>query len=292
MNPYKLKPHPYSEIFPPASGDDYDHLLASIKRTKKLRYKIIIYQNMILDGNQRLRACREARIEPGYIEFNGTDQEALDMVWDLNAGRRNMSASQKAIAAAKYATLEVGRPKEKCGHVTTLDEAAEKAGVGKTTIQRAKEVLEHGSTEQIRDVREGKKTVTEAAREIRSSAKNNKGDNSDNTGTLLTDAARQFWNRIPEAKNVLAQISAARGQVKKCDPSDPMWSEVNLNGVLSDLNGAYNRFAAAVPAHVCPYCKGVKPEKCKCCKGRGVISEYMWKTAIPEEIKKKASHPF
>jgi hypothetical protein len=139
MNLYKLKPHPFSQIFPPATGDDYDHLVASVKKMKKLRYKIIVYQNMILDGNQRIRACREARIEPTWIPFEGTDEEALDTVWDLNAGRRNMTISQKAIAAAKFATLGHGEHGiKKSAHVSTLSEAAEKAGLGKETIKQQK----------------------------------------------------------------------------------------------------------------------------------------------------------
>jgi hypothetical protein len=62
-----------------------------------------------------------------------------------------------------------------------------------------------------------------------------------------------------------------------------MWAEVNLNGVIADLNSAINRFTAAVPTHVCPYCKGVKVDGCKTCKGRGCISNFMW-SMLPAEL--------
>ena len=84
---------------------------------------------------------------------------------------------------------------------------------------------------------------------------------------------------------VLGQIQAAKRQVKRLMPDDPMWCEVfNLNGVLADLASAINRFSSAVPAYVCPYCKG-KAENCKGCKGRGVISKFMW-SMVPEELRK------
>jgi hypothetical protein len=63
-----------------------------------------------------------------------------------------------------------------------------------------------------------------------------------------------------------------------------MWAEVNLNGVLGDLSNAINRFTAAVPAYVCPYCQGQNPDGCTTCKGRGVISKYMW-SMVPQELR-------
>jgi hypothetical protein len=59
----------------------------------------------------------------------------------------------------------------------------------------------------------------------------------------------------------------------------------DLNGVIADLNSAFNRFAAAIPAFVCPYCDGENVGGCQCCKGKGVISKYMW-SMIPEELRK------
>ena len=69
-------------------------------------------------------------------------------------------------------------------------------------------------------------------------------------------------------------------------PDDPMWCEVNLNGVLADLSSAINRFTSAVPAYVCPYCKGIKVDGCKACKGRGCMSKFLYTHAVPEELKR------
>jgi len=59
--------------------------------------------------------------------------------------------------------------------------------------------------------------------------------------------AIKYWNRRDEAKGILRQISSIRIEIEKLLPDDPMWCEVNLNGVLADLSSAINRFSAAVP---------------------------------------------
>jgi hypothetical protein len=125
------------------------------------------------------------------------------------------------------------------------------------------------------------KSIKEA---IKYEKKEELGVDTDADGKIVPSTALPYWRRKSEANNVLNQIKAAKGQVKKLMPDDPMYCEVNLNGVMSDLNSAINRFTAAIPAHVCPYCKG-SATNCKPCHGRGVVSEYFYKTAVPEEMK-------
>jgi hypothetical protein len=108
----------------------------------------------------------------------------------------------------------------------------------------------------------------------------------DDNNKPIPPRARPYWNRRGEAQVVLGIIRAAKRTVKALSPDDPMWCEVNLNGVLADIASAINRFTSAVPAHVCPYCKGTKPDGCRCCKGRGCISRFMWNHAVPEEMKR------
>jgi len=285
-NLFTMLPHPYSTIFPSATGVDYDNLFASVKKLKRLRNPVIVYQGKILDGNQRIRVCRSARVEPRFIIFEGTDAEALDMVWDLNAARRHLTASQKAMAVAK-STLLFGSGERTdlsaSGQVT--DELAEKIGVGRSSVYDAKKVLREGTPKEIESVETGNASVKPVAEKIRQREKQTQnGRVVDDNGTSIPANAMPYWNRKPEARNVLNQISAARGQIKKLDPNDPMWANVNLNGVEADLNSAFNRFAAAIPAYVCPYCKGVKIEGCKCCKSKGVVSKFVWST-IPKEQK-------
>jgi hypothetical protein len=77
MTDRKLEPHPFSALFPPISGDDFNSLVADIKANGLLQ-PIVVYQGKILDGNNRYRACCEGSNEGRYQikEFKGTDAEA------------------------------------------------------------------------------------------------------------------------------------------------------------------------------------------------------------------------
>jgi hypothetical protein len=142
--------------------------------------------------------------------------------------------------------------------VITQAEAAKAMGVSLASVKREKAKIE------------GKKKSAPP--------KSDKGELVDDMGYPVPKAALPYWNRKPEARNVLNQIGAARGQVRKLLPDDPMWSAVNLNGVLSDLSGAYNRFTAAVPSYVCPYCKGNNTDS-------------TWEIARAPGVNRKASCP-
>ncbi len=104
----------------------------------------------------------------------------------------------------------------------------------------------------------------------------------DANGNPIPVRASVYWNRKDEAKAILGKIRCAKWAIQELNSDDPMYCEVNLNGVLSDLNNAIGRFGPAIPAHVCPYCKG---DGCKNCKQRGVVSKYFWDTAVPMEMK-------
>jgi hypothetical protein len=283
---FSMKPHPFSMIFPSAHGQDRQHLLESVKRLKRLRYPVIVFEGLILDGNQRLSVCREARIEPKFIVFEGSSREALDMVWDLNMARRQLNASEKATAVAK-ATLayECGRPSKLSASGQLTDELAEKAGVGRSTVYDAKKVLREGTPEEVEALESGEAKAKPLAAAIRAREKQSVNGAVDDNGHTIPKSALEYWNRRPEALDILLRIRSVKGQVKKLLADDPMWAEVNLNGVLADLGSASNRFAAAVPDYVCPYCKG-QAENCKSCKGRGVVSKFMW-SMMPEEVKNK-----
>lgn len=97
--------------------------------------------------------------------------------------------------------------------------------------------------------------------------------------------AQACWSRKGEAEEILKTLRTAKKKVNALDKKDIMWIEVNLGGVLGDLESAINRFRGGVPAHVCAHCQGQHPAKCTACKGRGVISEYFWRQCVPVELR-------
>jgi hypothetical protein len=101
--------HPCANIFPLLEGEPFDALIADI-RTHGLREPITLTADgLILDGRNRYRACRQAKIEPHYETWDGVGSP-LAFVLSRNVHRRHLDESQRAVVAAKVANLPEGRP--------------------------------------------------------------------------------------------------------------------------------------------------------------------------------------
>jgi hypothetical protein len=87
--------HPLADTVPLMSETEYQDLLADI-RAHGLTDPITLYENKVLDGRNRLRACEEAGIEPKFDKFSGGDPAAF--VLSKNIKRRHLTTSQKAMA--------------------------------------------------------------------------------------------------------------------------------------------------------------------------------------------------
>jgi N6-adenosine-specific RNA methylase IME4/ParB-like chromosome segregation protein Spo0J len=155
-----LPHHPLAAIFPLLDGDEFAALVADI-RAHGLRQRIVLHEGMILDGRNRYAACRVAGIEPRFEAFNGADP--LAFVVSLNLARRHLNESQRAIVAAKIASLRDGqRQVGQLAEVPTQGQAAILLNVGERTIRRAREVLDEGAPELIEKVERGEISVSAA----------------------------------------------------------------------------------------------------------------------------------
>jgi ParB-like chromosome segregation protein Spo0J len=92
--------HEIANVFPLMEGEDFRKLVEDI-RTNGLLDPITLYEDKILDGRNRYRACIAAGVEPFFVWYGGDDPAGF--VWSKNEVRRHLSASQRAIAVAKLA---------------------------------------------------------------------------------------------------------------------------------------------------------------------------------------------
>jgi ParB-like chromosome segregation protein Spo0J len=127
--------HRFAEIFPLIEGAAFAELSADIQ-THGLREPIVIFENKILDGRNRYRACLAAGVEPAFTVYTGDDP--ISYVVSLNLRRRHLNESQRAIVAAKLATLKLGANQHSEG--PSIEEASRLLNVGHASVERAKAV--------------------------------------------------------------------------------------------------------------------------------------------------------
>jgi N6-adenosine-specific RNA methylase IME4 len=151
--------HPLADIFPLLEGEEFDALVEDI-RQHGLREPIVLYHDQILDGRNRYRACMAAgRADCRFERYQGDDP--LAFVISLNLKRRHLSESQRAMVAAKLATLKLGDNQHSEG--LPIGRGSELLNVGERSVARAREVQQQGAPELIHAVESDKVSVSAAA---------------------------------------------------------------------------------------------------------------------------------
>jgi N6-adenosine-specific RNA methylase IME4 len=149
--------HPLAELFPPIEGDEFEALVEDIRR-HGLHEPVILYRNQILDGRNRYRASLEAGVQCRFEHYEGSDPAAY--VVSLNLKRRHLNESQRAMVAAKLATLKPGDNQHSEG--LPIGRGSELLNVGERTVARAREVQDRGAPELQRVVERGAISVSAA----------------------------------------------------------------------------------------------------------------------------------
>src|SRR4051794_1405011 len=90
--------HQMANIFPLLGPAEFAGLVAHI-RDHGLLEPIVLFEDKVLDGRNRLLACREAGVEPRFRVWDGPG-EPLAVVLGLNRRRRHLRAGPLALAAA------------------------------------------------------------------------------------------------------------------------------------------------------------------------------------------------
>lgn len=174
-----LKFHPLANLFPMISDGELEDLGEDIKTNGQVE-TVKLHRGMILDGRNRYTACQRKGLAVRTEIFDGTDREALNWVISKNLKRRHLTESQRAMVAARLATLRLGDNQHKAAPIGTASvdllgvpasaeppvsqsEAADMMNVGRRSVQRATEVQEKGAPELIAAVEQGKVAVSTAS---------------------------------------------------------------------------------------------------------------------------------
>jgi hypothetical protein len=104
----------------PSGSEDLKRLhrqLASSTPSRKSATLSVIRDGVLLDGRNRLAACKLANVEPVFMELPD-DQDPLDYIDDMDE-RRNVSKGQRAmVRAIRYPETSKGGRGKKNGSET------------------------------------------------------------------------------------------------------------------------------------------------------------------------------
>lgn len=208
--------HPVAGIFPLLHGKDLEEMAASIK-AGGLDDPIVLFEGKILDGRNRYRACKIAKVEPTTVHWD-EQGSPIDFVLRANLHRRHLDQSQRAMAAATALSMFEAEAKERmeAGGVASKEsrgKASEKAGeafgVSHASVERAATVLESGDKTLIAAVQSGEVKVTDAAKVAE-----------------LPKAEQRAAVKAVQAGEAKTVAAAAKGEAKPKPSGEGDWSVI------------------------------------------------------------------
>jgi ParB-like chromosome segregation protein Spo0J len=199
----EYKPHPLAAVFPPLPPEDFEALVGDI-RENGVRDEIILTPNgEVLDGINRLRASKEAGVEPRFKITEEPPEKWASLVISKNLHRRHLTSSQRAAIAAELVTTKHGDNQHSGGAanlpVLSQPEAAAKLQTSERNVRDAAKVKSL-SKELHESVKAGKVSVATAADVARTvPEKINEFIEQVNSGKSPTEARQQIKGRREEA---------------------------------------------------------------------------------------------
>src|SRR5689334_1123473 len=113
-----LEFHPAAGIVPSLTAEEQAELTQDIRK-HGLRFPITLYQEKILDGRHRYRACLEAGVDPHFQEYDGTDP--VGFVISAAIHRRHLSVEQKRAVTLEALKQNPARSDREVGKLTNTD---------------------------------------------------------------------------------------------------------------------------------------------------------------------------
>ncbi len=170
-------------LFPPMGEEEY-HALKKDIRKHGLTVPIEKFEGRVIDGKNRLRACRELGIPPKFVEWDAKGS-LVEHVVSMNLKRRHLTDGQKAAIAneilpliereakeRQLSTLKKGNtppaveklpPREQQGKARDI--AAKTVGVNSHYVSDFKKI-ESSRPDLAAEVRAGKTNIVAAKREL------------------------------------------------------------------------------------------------------------------------------
>jgi site-specific DNA-methyltransferase (adenine-specific) len=254
-----MKVHPVAEMFPMLSASELQEMSDSIKR-EGLINPCVRQGDTLLDGRNRLAACKLAGVDPRFIEYAGESPVAF--IIGANLSRRHLDKGQKIALALEIEPhfaeearkrMESGKGNDGSGgrgraknrvenvpQVKSRDPAAAAVGVSGKLVSAAKAIRE-ADPGRFEKVKQGKLSVAKAKKEIK--AEQDKRD-LDAAQKTITAAKRKSIENVCDLRVCSCRDLFSSGIRPDAVITDPPYPQEFLH-VFSEL--AEGCKAAGVP---------------------------------------------
>lgn len=177
-----MRIHPAAKLFPELDDDAINELAEDIADNGQQQPILLDAEGVLLDGRNRLRACKIARVEPEFKTWTGNGSPVA-LIVSLNLKRRHLTKSQKAALAVELLPIledeaarrqKAGRSdlsqKVDQGGGRNQQRAAAQAGtlvggVNRQYVSQAKQIATQ-SPAVFEQVKNGKMSLQDARREV------------------------------------------------------------------------------------------------------------------------------
>jgi ParB family chromosome partitioning protein len=239
MTQYEI--HPAAHIFPMMTRDEYQGLKTDIIENGQLE-PIIIWQGKVLDGRNRLLACRELGLQP-YVETIRDNDDPCKYVISHNLHRRHLTTSQRADVAGKLATLKHGGDRKSSDQELNLalDAVAKQLNVSVASVKLAKQVHAKGSEEVKQAVTQGKLRVSAAAKLVK------EVPNKQEQTLVLKKPPKPSKSSVPKSKLNLSEFK------KRWEDANETEKQQIRTWVLVEYSRTGGAYASSI-AHQSPCC--------------------------------------
>lgn len=238
--------HPYAEMFPALEGEAKQALLQDLKENGQ-QEPVVLWQGKVLDGRTRQALLVYLKQPVKYREFRGDDDKAFRFALSANLHRRHLTDQQRAMVAARAATLKPHRPAAADNGAArptlTVGQAATLLDVPERQVKKARRVEERGTKALKAALQEGLVTLEDAYHVARYPAKVQdaaveklKAGKAETLAKAagVTVGGRQGavafdWGKFEEAFGKLVRLAAALGRAYPAEKASREYRAVDDN---------------------------------------------------------------
>jgi len=138
--------HPASALFPIMADDELAELAKDIKENGLVE-AIVLHEGLVLDGRNRLEACKRAGVNPHFVDWDGGGSPTL-YVLSKNLHRRHLTTSQRAVIAAESMPMLQEEAKKRI--------AQGRPRLGKYPMAESPEVIPEHTSQTIQEQPDGR----------------------------------------------------------------------------------------------------------------------------------------